>query len=242
MKSFLLIQIRPEDAASDNEYVALLKFGGLEPQELLRVRLDQVDLPEISSENYAGFFIGGGPWNVSDLQEHKSERQRCGEEYLFSFLREVMKKDVPCFGICYGLSALVAAGGGTISRRYGEKAGVVEIEVAAHAQDPLLCAVPSRFLTYTGHKEAVETLPSSATVLAKSAVCPYQIVRFRNNVYGVQFHPEMDVDGLCIRADIYKDCGYFDPSEVEKIKSEARAATIEHPQKLLRAFVKRYRV
>lgn len=240
MKPFILFQIRPEDAASDNEYAALLKFGGLAEHELVRIRLDQADLPAIITDSYSGYFIGGGPWNVGDPEEKKSERQRRSEAQLFSFLQVLMKENLPCFGICYGLGALLIAGGGIISRKFGEQAGVVTIEVG-NIQDPLLEAVPQQFLTYTGHKEAVETLPHGAIVLAGSTTCPYQIVKFCKNVYGVQFHPEMDTEGLCIRADIYKDCGYFDPDQVEKIKADARTTTIEHPQKLLAAFVTRYK-
>ena len=39
-KPFLLLQSRSEDEASDDEYQAFLKFGGLKPAELTRLRLD----------------------------------------------------------------------------------------------------------------------------------------------------------------------------------------------------------
>ena len=40
-KPFLLLQSRPEDEASDDEYAAFLKFGGLQPEQLQRLRLDR---------------------------------------------------------------------------------------------------------------------------------------------------------------------------------------------------------
>ena len=42
-KPFLLLQSRPEVEASDDEYQAFLKFGGLEANQLVRLRLERGD-------------------------------------------------------------------------------------------------------------------------------------------------------------------------------------------------------
>ena len=38
MKPFLILQLRPETAASDNEYTAFLEKGGLDAARTVRVR------------------------------------------------------------------------------------------------------------------------------------------------------------------------------------------------------------
>ena len=40
MKPFVLLATRPEDAAADGEYEAMLRFGGLSAEQLVRVRLE----------------------------------------------------------------------------------------------------------------------------------------------------------------------------------------------------------
>ena len=53
-KPFLLVQSRPEDEASDDEYAAFLRFGRLRPWQVERVRLDQGQFPEVDVTNYKG--------------------------------------------------------------------------------------------------------------------------------------------------------------------------------------------
>jgi GMP synthase-like glutamine amidotransferase len=42
------------------------------------------------------------------------------------------------------------------------------------------------------HKDYISDLPDDAVVLAGNDVCPVQAFRMGENVYGVQFHPEVD--------------------------------------------------
>jgi GMP synthase (glutamine-hydrolysing) len=40
LKPFLILQLRPETPAADNEFEAFLDKGGLEERDTIRVRLD----------------------------------------------------------------------------------------------------------------------------------------------------------------------------------------------------------
>ena len=64
--------------------------------------------------------------------------------------------------------------------------------------------------------------------------------RMGRNVYAVQFHPDMDTAGMVLRLEIYKDAGYFDAVELQKVQDAARAEIIIHPPELLRRFAERY--
>ena len=61
------------------------------------------------------------------------------------------------------------------------------------------------------------------------------------NVYATQFHPELDLVGVCTRIDVYKNAGYFPPSEAETLKERSRAVEVRHPMTLLANFVERHR-
>ena len=61
MKPFLILQLRPETEASDDEFQAILRKGGLSMSDVHRIRLDQQSLPDdLRLENYAGVIVGGG--------------------------------------------------------------------------------------------------------------------------------------------------------------------------------------
>jgi GMP synthase (glutamine-hydrolysing) len=78
--------------------------------------------------------------------------------------------------------------------------------------------------------------------LASSPACPVQAFRVGRNVYATQFHPELDIHGLCTRIDVYKHAGYFAPEQAESVKAMARAGHVSEPPKILTRFVQRYAV
>jgi GMP synthase (glutamine-hydrolysing) len=108
--------------------------------------------------------------------------------------------------------------------------------------DPLLADLPRQFEAFVGHKEAVHGLPAHAVRLASSPDCPVQAFRVGRNVYATQFHPELDIHGLCTRIDVYKHAGYFAPDQAESVKAMARAGHVSEPPKILTRFVQRYAV
>jgi GMP synthase (glutamine-hydrolysing) len=81
---------------------------------------------------------------------------------------------------------------------------------------------------------------SRAVLLASSAGCPVQAFRLGGNVYATQFHPELDVAGLCTRIEVYKHAGYFEPDQADEIKARAARSNVSWPPAILRGFVRRY--
>jgi GMP synthase (glutamine-hydrolysing) len=240
MKPFLFLATRPEDTAADEEYAALLRFGGLLPGQLRRVRLDAGPMPELDLADFSGIVLGGSPFTSSDAAAGKSRTQRRVEAELSGLLDEVVCADFPFFGACYGVSTLGVHQGGTVDRRYGEPVGDVEISLSDGAADPLLAGVPPRFRAFVGHKEGCSRLPRGAELLAGSAGCPVQMFRIKRNLYATQFHPELDAAGLITRIRIYRHAGYFPPQQAEEIIASVRGSRVTVPQQILRNFVARY--
>jgi GMP synthase (glutamine-hydrolysing) len=241
VKPFLLLAIRAEDAAADNEYASFQTLAGLAEGELHRIRLEQRPLGDIDLRDWSGILLGGGPFNFTDPEDRKSPVQRRVEADLQRVLDAVTAADFPFLGACYGIGALGRHQGAVLDRRFGEPVGTVRVTLTeAGRRDPVLGELPAEFDAFTGHKEAISELPGHAVLLASSAACAVQAFRVGANVYATQFHPELDAAGMSTRVDVYKHAGYFHPSEADEIKAQAWRSEISDPPEILRAFVRRY--
>lgn len=241
MKPFVLLATRAEDVPADEEYALFLRCTGLDERELIRVRLEAGPMPRLDLDELSGIFVGGGPFNASDPDEKKSSVQHRVEAEFDALLDEVVARDFPFLGACYGIGTLGAHQGATIDRTYPEPISVVPVTLTeAGASDPLLDALPREFEAFVGHKEAISALPASATLLASSPACPVQMFKVRENVYATQFHPELDVDGITTRIHAYAGYGYFAADELELTLAAVRRAAVDHPSRMLRTFVERY--
>ncbi len=241
MKPFLLLATRAEDLPADEEYALFLRFTGLSANELVRVPMEAGPLGEVDLDEYSGVFVGGGPFNASDPIEKKSPVQRRVEAEIAGLLDEVVARDFPFFGACYGVGTVGAHQGAVIDGTYREPISVIEVEKTdAGRDDPLLATLPDGFTAFVGHKEAISRLPESATLLVRGEACPVQMFRVGRNVYATQFHPECDVEGISTRIRAYADYGYFGPGELDLTLAAVRRLPVVHTGALLRAFVERY--
>lgn len=113
-------------------------------------------------------------------------------EYTAGWLRSVVDTDMPILGICYGHQLLAHALGGLVDYRpQGREIGTTLATQTASAQnDPLFSGLPASFPIQVTHMQSVLQLPAGAEVLASNDLEAYQAVRFRESVWGVQFHPE----------------------------------------------------
>jgi GMP synthase (glutamine-hydrolysing) len=108
-----------------------------------------------------------------------------------AWLRDVVDRGIPTFGICFGHQLLARALGGAVRPNpSGHEIGTRSIERCV--QDPLLPGPASSFEANCFHADTVSTPPAGATVLARSAKDSHQCLRFTESCYGVQFHPEFD--------------------------------------------------
>ena len=72
MKPFLILQLRPENDAADDEFAAIMGKTGLHERRVHRVRLDRETLSaSLRVSDYARVIVGGGPGCVSDPPEKK---------------------------------------------------------------------------------------------------------------------------------------------------------------------------
>ncbi len=243
-KPFLILQLRPETQASDDEYEAILDKGGLVQCETKRIRLDCELLPtDIKITDYAGVIIGGGPGCVSDPADQKSETDKRIEDAIFKLMPFIVETDFPYLGCCYGIGILAHHLGASVNKeRYSEPVEAVECHMTSEGKtDRLLTGLPSKFMAFVGHKEAVQELPSGCSHLVSSKSCPYQMIRYKTNVYATQFHPEADSVVFETRIKLYKHYGYFPPSDADKLIEACHQQNVHIPERILKNFVDRYR-
>jgi GMP synthase (glutamine-hydrolysing) len=241
MRPFLILQLRPETEASDDEFGAFLAKGGLAATDTVRIRLDQQPLPEsLDLDRFSGVIVGGGPGCVSDAPEAKSPVEKRIEDAVLGLMPEITANDIPFLGCCYGIGILAHHLGAPVSKAlYGEPVGAVTCELTPEGRaDPLLAAAPASFRAFVGHKEAVQELPPGCVHLLASDPCPYQMIRYKSRVWATQFHPEADAAGFETRIRVYRDKGYFPPEDAARLVEMCRAEDVVVPETILRAFVR----
>lgn len=244
MKPFLVLQLRPETEASDDEYEAILKKGSLSQSETVRIRLDQQSIPkDLDLEDFAGVIVGGGPGCVSDKENEKSETEKRIEDAVLGLMPCITEADFPFLGCCYGIGILAHHLGAKVNKeRFGEDVGAVECQLTADGEaDPLLKELPDRFMAFVGHKEAVQELPPGCSHLLSSDPCPFQMIRHKSNVYATQFHPEADSCVFETRINTYNDRGYFPSSSAATLIEFCHQQDVQVPGQILKKFVDVYR-
>ena len=243
MKPFLILQLRPETKASDDEYQAFLDKGGLTAEQTHRIRLDCESIPsDLDLADYSGVIVGGGPGCVSDDPAEKNEVEARIEAAVLGMMPQICDQDFPFMGCCYGIGVLGYYLGAEVSKkRYFEAIGPTDCEITKQGQgDAMLAGLPQNFAAFVGHKEALQELPKGCTHLLSSPMCPYQMIRFGENVYATQFHPEADGHVFELRIEVYKNYGYFKPKDAKQLIEMCHNSDVHMPEFILRNFVRKY--
>jgi GMP synthase-like glutamine amidotransferase len=111
-----------------------------------------------------------------------------------SLMKDLIANDIPFFGICLGGQLLATAVDGKVGPTPVPEIGVASFRVTDEAaQDSVFGYLAGKeVIAAEWHKDYITDLPQEAVVLAGNDVCPVQAFRIGENIYGVQFHPEID--------------------------------------------------
>ncbi len=241
-KPFLIIQLRPEDVTSDNEFAKIKQYGGLGDGEVERLRIESNGLPDLDLDRYSAIIVGGSPFDISTPPAEKTAIQQQIESGFNRLFDAILERDFPFLGCCSGNGLLGNYCGVTISTKYGEPVGGVDISLTEEGrQDPLLQGFPDRIRVMLGHKEACDAVPDAAVLLLTGDACPVQMFRLRRNIYATQFHPEGDAAGFIVRIEAYKHHGYFPAHEAAELSDRIRGEDTPEARLILKRFVERYR-
>ena len=136
------------------------------------------------ADKLTGIVVTGSAFMVSH-REDWSERAA-------AWLKRAVQRGIPVLGVCYGHQLLAHALGGKVGPNpAGRQIGTVTAQLEMCSQDdPLLGHLPRSFAVQASHSEAVLELPPGAERLAASPLDDNFVIRFAENAWGVQFHPE----------------------------------------------------
>lgn len=239
-RPFLLLSTRPEDAASAEEYASFLSKMRIPEAALEQRRVESAPLGEVDLDRYSGVLLGGSPFNNTDAV--KGEVQLRVEREIGALVKEIIERDFPLMGACYGIGMVGGAIGARLGDEFAEEAGMIELLLTDDGKrDPLLDGFPDTFPTLVGHKEAITELPAEATLLVTGYACPTQMFRVKENVYATQFHPELTAQALEARLRLYAHMGYFRLDMFDDILATAYAHDYTWSNRILYNFAERYR-
>ena len=182
MKIIVLQHIKIEDPG----YIKDLMIA--DNVELITVELDEGEkIPENLSE-YDAMFCMGGPmdtWMEKDYPWLVDEKKKIKE-----FVVDLQK---PYLGFCLGCQLLGEVIGGNVVKSNKPEIGMLNINfLESKNHDLLFSKFPENITTLQWHSYEVQDLENSdVTLIASSPETKYQIFRYKNNAYGIQFHIEV---------------------------------------------------
>lgn len=235
--SVLYVCARPQENARAAEYRSFLTAMRLDETQVDMLDLVRNPLPADAFERYAGFVIGGSPFNVTDPASTKTEQQLHVEASLERIAQAAVERRSAALFTCYGIGVVTRMLGGEVSRAWPEDTGpaVVSLTDEGH-RDPIFGGLASRFTALTGHKEGAEYTPPTSVLLATNEACPVQAYRVGDRLYATQFHPEPTNQDFVDRMNVYRNDGYFEADDYDVLAGRVLQASVTEPARILQAF------
>ncbi|MGH2318619.1 type 1 glutamine amidotransferase [Planococcus sp. SE5232] len=229
-----ILIVQPDQVASPGETIAALEQQGID-YELMEME-SETDLLQRALQ-FEAMVILGGVMGAND-------------EDAFPFLKAIKEtirlfheQNKPIFGICLGAQLIASAFGGKVEKMGTTEFGITELTQTAEAEnDPVFNVLPLHFRFMEWHEDRFD-LPDSATLLASSALYPNQAFRIKDNIYAIQFHPE--VNEQLIKqwvAEKKDDISEINPSFIPALELEvlpALAVSTPYYRQMISAWLKR---
>ncbi|OVE81403.1 hypothetical protein BVY03_03745 [bacterium K02(2017)] len=137
-------------------------------------------------DNYNGLVILGGAMNVDQMDEYPHLKTE------IDLIQEAVKMEIPVLGICLGAQLVAKALGSQVYANNEKEIGWYDVSLTADGKkDPLLSHLHSTEKIFQWHGYTFD-LPTDSTLLATTTGCKHQAFRYKDKVYGFQFHMEVD--------------------------------------------------
>ena len=150
---------------------------------------EDIDVKVKELNKYDGLIWGGSSLNIyNDTPEIKRQIQ---------FMKECQKKVKNILAICWGMQVAVTAAGGVVKKSSnGAHIGIANQLIINEQglKHPLYTGKKNNFNTPAFNFDEVVTLPENGVCLASNKINKVQSMYFKinnNNVWGLQYHPEI---------------------------------------------------
>ena len=153
------------------------------------IELDEGEKIPNNLNFFDGMLCMGGPmdtWMEKDFPWLIEEKKKIKE-----FVVELNK---PYLGFCLGCQLLGEAIGGKVVKTNNPEIGMLDVNFLDEKKKDILFAdFPQKITSLQWHSYEVQELEKNkdVTLIASSKETKYQIFRYKNNAYGIQFHIEI---------------------------------------------------
>ena len=156
---------------------------------LTTIELDEGEKIPNNLSKFDAMFCMGGPMDtyMEDQYPWLIEEREKIKEFVVT-----LKK--PYLGFCLGCQLLGEAVGGQVVKSNPSEIGMMEINFSDKKNnDSLFSSFPNKIKSLQWHSYEVNNLESNkdVTILASSPITKYQIFKYQNHAYGIQFHIEI---------------------------------------------------
>ena len=183
MRVLVLQHIKIEDPGFIKDL--MIKDGA----ELTTIELDEGEKIPKDLSKFDAMFCMGGPMDTWMEKEHPwlIDEKKVIKEFVVD-----LKK--PYLGFCLGCQLLGEVVGGKVERTKNPEIGMLNISFSNNkSNDALFSKFPDEITSLQWHSYEVQGLENNKDVthLASSPETKYQIFKYQNHAYGIQFHIEV---------------------------------------------------
>ena len=155
----------------------------------------EVDFTSLNPQEFVGLVVLGGAQGAYETETYPYLADEIDLTMTF------MEKELPVIGLCLGAQLLATALGGEVKQNTQKELGWFEISINEEGQkDALMKYHPPNAYAFHFHGDYFETPPGCVS-LASSDLTRCQLFRYRDNVYGFQYHVEVDyplIEVMCL--------------------------------------------
>ena len=183
MEALILQHIKIEDPG----YIKDLMLA--DGWKFTTIELDEVEKIPNNLNKFDAMLCMGGPMDTWMEEKYPwliDEKQKIKE-----FVIQLKK---PFLGFCLGCQLLGEVAGGKVIKSKPSEIGMLDIEFSDNKdKDILFSSFPNKIKALQWHSYEVIDLENNKdiTLLASSSTTKYQIFKYKNHAYGIQFHIEI---------------------------------------------------
>tara|TARA_B100000214_G_scaffold325405_1_gene262927 strand:+ start:1663 stop:2397 length:735 start_codon:yes stop_codon:yes gene_type:complete len=193
--------------------------------KLTTIELDEGEKIPDDLSKFDGMFCMGGPMDtfMEDQYPWLIEEKKKIKEFVVD-----LKK--PYLGFCLGCQLLGEVIGGKVVKSNPPEIGIMDINFTKEKKDDhLFSQFPNKIKSLQWHSYEVQGLDKNkeVTLLASSPITKYQIFKYQDHAYGIQFHIEIKHTTVnewgCVpeyKSALEKQLG---PDALKKFDNEAQA-------------------
>ena len=157
--------------------------------ELTTIELDEGEKIPTDLSKFDAMFCMGGPMDTWMEKEHPwlVDEKKAIKEFVVD-----LKK--PYLGFCLGCQLLGEVVGGKVVKSSNPEIGMFNINFSENKKNDLLFSnFPQKITSLQWHSYEAQGLENNIdiTLLASSPKTKYQIFKYKNHAYGIQFHIEV---------------------------------------------------